>query len=62
MPGRTGYASARSRILLACDELPEIRITLRWPASLRIADRSPTGQRLERYKPLSLDPVVRWNR
>ncbi len=62
MPGTTGYASARSRILMACEELPEIGIVLRWPASLRVGDRSPRGRRLERYKPTLLDPVVRWSR
>ncbi len=62
MPGTTGYASARSRILLACDELPRLGISLRWPASLRIGDRSPQGKRLARYKPALLDKVMRWAR
>ena len=60
MPGRTGYTSARSRILLECEELQEIGIRLRWPASLRIGDASPRGKRLARYKPLLLDSAMRW--
>ncbi len=60
MPGRTGYASARSRILLACEELQEVGIRFRWPASLRIGDASPRGNRLARYKPLLLDGAIRW--
>lgn len=61
-PGSTGYAAARSRILLACDELGEIGISFRWPATVRIGDKSPQGKRLERYKPLLLNKLMRWNR
>jgi hypothetical protein len=62
-PGRTGYAAAKSRILLACDELEETAgITFLWPASLRIGDRHPTGSRLERYKPKLLGGVIRWSK
>ncbi len=60
LPGETGYASARSRILLGCDELREVGIRFRWPAGIRIGDRSPRGKRLERFKPLLLDKAMRW--
>lgn len=61
LPGTTGYAAARSRVLLACDELKRIRLGFHWPASLRIGDRSPRGARLERYKPALLSDVLYWN-
>ena len=60
-PGTTGYASARSRILLACDELREIGLAFRWPAAFRIGDRAPEGRGLNRYKPVLLDKVMRWS-
>jgi hypothetical protein len=63
LPGGTGYASAKSRILLACDEVEEVGgIAFHWPASLRIADRHPTGQRLGRFKPELLHESMRWSR
>ncbi len=60
MPGGTGYASASSRILLACDELDRLGLALHWPASLRIGDRSLNGRRLRRYKPVLLGEVLAW--
>lgn len=62
LPGGTAYASANSRILLACDELPDMKLTFHWPVSLRIADRSPDGRHLQRYKPYLLDPILGWSR
>jgi hypothetical protein len=62
LPGGTGHASANSRVLLACDELPELKLVFHWPASLRIGDRSPTGQQLAHYRPQLLDPVLEWSR
>lgn len=59
-PGTTGYASARSRILLACDELREIGLAFRWPAVVRIGDRALEGRGLDHYKPVLLDKVMRW--
>lgn len=62
-PGRTGYAAAKSRILLACDELEETGgIAFLWPATLRIGDRHPTGGRLEQFKPKLLSEVIRWSK
>jgi hypothetical protein len=62
-PGATGYASAKSRILLACDQLEEAGgIEFLWPSSLRIGDRYPRGDRLERLKPRLLDAAIRWSK
>jgi hypothetical protein len=62
-PGETGYASAKSRRLLKCDELEETGgIEFLWPPSLRIDDRHPTGIRLERLKPRLLDAAIRWSK
>lgn len=60
-PGGTGYASANSRIALACDELGAVKLTFHWPVSLRIGDRSPTGRQLEYYRPYLLDSVLAWS-
>lgn len=62
LPGRTGYASAKSRILLACDELPQLGMAFHWPASVRVGDRSPSGRRLEKFKPLFLSKMLHWSR
>lgn len=62
LPGGTGYASASSRILLACDEVDEIGLSFHWPASLRVGDRSLSGRMLERYKPVLLHPALSWSR
>ncbi len=61
LPGTTGYSSAKSRILLACDELDEIKISFHWPASLRIGDRALQGRRLEAYKPVLQEKIILWN-
>ena len=60
LPGTVGYASARSKILLGCDELEEHRLPIHWPASIRVADRAAHGQRLERYKPLFTGKYLHW--
>lgn len=62
-PGATGYASAKSRILLACDRLEEAGgIEFLWPSSLRMGDRYPRGDRLERLKPRLLDAAIHWSK
>lgn len=61
-PGGTGYASGRSRELMLCRDLDEHGVVLRWPASLRIAGRSPGARLLQRSKPLLMDPALKWNR
>ena len=61
LPGRVGYAAASSRVLMECAELPEIRIRLHWPPTLRIADKAPTGRLLQHYKPVLLDSFLHWN-
>jgi hypothetical protein len=60
LPGGTAYASALSRIPLACDELNGVKLTFLWPASLRVGDRPLGGRLLEHYKPVLLDPLLRW--
>ena len=60
-PGGTGYASASSRILLACDELTALKLAFHWPVSLRIGDRFPAGKQLQHYRPYLLDPVLAWS-
>ena len=62
LPGDVGYASARSRILMACDELPQIKLRLHWPVSLRMGDRPVQGARLAPYKPILLSEVMEWTR
>lgn len=62
LPGGTGYASASSRILLACDELEQVGLAFHWPASLRLGDRSLNGHILQRYKPVLLDEALAWKR
>lgn len=59
-PGGTGYASATSRILMACSELREVPLGFHWPPSLRIGDRSLEGQRLLHYRPYLLDSRLAW--
>jgi hypothetical protein len=60
-PGGTGYASASSRILMACGELRELRLVFIWPPSLRIGDRSPEGRQLLYYRPYLLDSRLAWS-
>ncbi len=60
-PGGTGYASENSRILLACNELQTEKLAFRWPASLRLGDRVPTGRQLLHYRPYLLDPRLAWS-
>jgi len=60
-PGGTGYASANSRSLLACDELGQLPLTFHWPVSLRIGDRAPTGRQLLFYRPTLLDARLAWD-
>lgn len=62
LPGGTGYASASSRTLLACDELDALGLTFYWPASIRLGDRPLNGRTLERYRPVLMDPLLAWNR
>lgn len=59
-PGGTGYASANSKILLDCEELNALKLTLLWPISLRIGDRSPGGGQLHRYRPHLRHPILAW--
>ena len=61
LPGGTGYASANSRNLLACDELVPAPLTFHWPVSLRIGDRTPVGRQLLHYRPYLLDPRLAWD-
>ena len=60
LPGTTAYASARSKILLECDEFRGMKLNFHWPASLRVADRAAFGPRLERYKPVFNDKQLGW--
>ena len=60
LPGTIGYASSRSRILLACYELKQMKLSFHWPASLRVADRAAHGARLERYKPVLSGEQLGW--
>lgn len=60
-PGGTGYASENSRILLACDELRTLKLAFRWPASLRLGDRAPTGRQLLHFRPYLLDARLAWS-
>ena len=61
LPGTVGYASATSRNLLGCDVVKREGLRLRWPASLRVDDRSPRGRRLERFKPALSGKGLRWS-
>ena len=61
-PGGTGYASANSRILLACDELQALKLTFHWPPSLRIGGRVLEGRQLLYYRPQLLHSALAWNR
>ena len=60
LPGTIGYTSARSKVLLGCDELKTLKLNFHWPASLRVADRAAFGPRLERYKPVFNDKQLGW--
>lgn len=62
LPGDVGYASARSRILMDCDELAQIKLRFHWPVSLRMGDRPVQGTRLAPYKPVLLSEVMAWTR
>lgn len=62
LPGDVGYASARSRILMDCDELAGIKLRFHWPVSLRMGDRPVQGARLAPYKPVLLNEVMEWTR
>lgn len=61
-PGGTGYASSNSRILLACDELRDVKLVFHWPPSLRVAGRVLSGRQLVYYRPHLLDPALAWAR
>ncbi|MDH5752093.1 MAG: hypothetical protein OEZ59_06705 [Deltaproteobacteria bacterium] len=58
LPGAVGYASAKSKTLLACDEV--LRMSFYWPVSLRIGDRSLNGRMLQHYKPLLMGSTLSW--
>ena len=62
LPGTTGYASGRSRTLMACDELPELRLALRWPGTARVDNRPLQGRRLEQFKPALQSEKLTWTR
>lgn len=62
LPGTTGYASAKSRILLGCDEVAEMKIRFHWPPSMRIADRALQGRRLDNFKPVLIGEILLWQR
>lgn len=62
LPGTTSYASGRSRTLMACDELPELRLTLRWPGTARVDGRPLQGRRLEQFKPALQSEELTWTR
>ena len=60
LPGTTGYATAKSRELLSCDEARELRLGFHWPVSIRIGDKNPQGKRLEYYRPGFADSILYW--
>ncbi len=62
LPGTTGYASAKSRLLLTCNELKAEGITFHWPASLRLDDRAVRGRRLKRFRPVLRGKTLSWNK
>ena len=49
------------KTLIKQSELAQIKLVFHWPASMRVADQSPQGKRLNRYKPVLLSPVLGWN-
>ena len=61
MPGSTGFTSAKSRILIGCDELRELKIRFNWPAGIQAGDRILRGRGLERYKPVLEKGILVWN-
>jgi len=60
IPGGTGYASAASRSLMSCGEVPALKVPLRWPGSVRAGDRPLQGRQLEQFKPQLLSKDLRW--
>lgn len=61
LPGETGYASGKSRSLLACDELNEVTVAFLWPGSIRVDDSPLQGRRLRQFKPALESPALRWS-
>jgi hypothetical protein len=59
--GATGYASAASRSLMSCDELPALKVVLRWPGSIRAGDRPLQGRQLEQFKPALMSKDLKWS-
>jgi hypothetical protein len=59
-PGGTGYASAASRALMACEELRELKVVLRWPGSVRAGDRPLQGKQLDQFKPALSSKDLKW--
>lgn len=62
LPGGMGYATAKSRILMDCDELEAIGLHFLWPVSIRLADRNLNGRDLARYKPVLMSELMMWKR
>ena len=62
LPGETGYASGKSRSLLACDELNEVTVAFLWPGSIRVDDSPLQGRRLRQFKPALESPELQWSR
>ena len=60
IPGGTGYATAGSRALMSCEELPVLKVVLRWPGSIRAGDRPLQGNLLEQFKPALLSKDLKW--
>jgi len=60
LPGGTGYASAKSRILMACDELEEVGLGFIWPVTLKKDDKVLHGRELRRFMPVLLDSMMAW--
>jgi hypothetical protein len=58
--GATGYASAASRSLMSCDEVPELKIALRWPGSVRADDHPLQGRQLDQFKPALASKDLKW--
>lgn len=60
LPGSTDYASARSRSLLACDELGQLKLRFHRPPSVRVEDRALSGPQLQRFQPVLMDERLAW--
>jgi hypothetical protein len=60
LPGGTGYASAPSRQLMSCEELPELKVVLRWPGTVRADDRPLQGRLLDQFKPALMSKDLKW--